>query len=84
MPEIPAGTFDAERIAGELYDNDEFRSHYFRAAYERFPDCNCEQSFEAAEYILDRFAADNADRYSESEWEKISEALFEHIHAGLT
>lgn len=84
MPNMPTGTFDADRIASELYDNDEVRGHYFAAAYERFPGYNDRQSFDAADYIMDRFATDFADKYTDDEWDKISEILYENVLAGLT
>ena len=84
MPTIPAGAFDAEKIALELYDNDEIRGPFFAAAYERFPDYNDEQLYDAAEYIQDRFGEEFSDSYTEEQWEKISEALFDSIVAGLS
>lgn len=83
MPSIPTGSFDAEKIALELYDNEEIRGPFFAAAYERFPDYNDEQLYDAAEYIQDRFTDECSGPYSEEQWQKICDALFDSIIAGL-
>lgn len=88
MGKIPAGEFDAERTALELYDNEDFRSPLFKKAYERFLDDDPKDFYaaamSAAEFILDGFADEYSSRYSEGDWQKISDVLYEHIHAGLT
>jgi hypothetical protein len=80
---IPYGTIDFESEAQKLYEGDE-RERLFAEAYEPYPGYQELQLFDAIDYIMDGFDKNLGSRYSDTEWQAISDHLAEHVHNGLT